>query len=243
MITSMRGCVARNDLWTWPISSRSFSCDFAIKLLKYVTSCHVCLTTQTVLARCLFHGLHIYDTIQPMRGRRVAYHFQVNRSKVKVTLVVHIFAVGAGGILVDHRSTISSSHYYHYHHHHHRRRRRDYHYHYHYHYCFCRALLNPMISWLLECVSTSIPGTFPDRLLITMISNIGMCIQVESRHDWLTHCGHVMPYGGIVQEPKWGPGKVWEYKVLWLILNLKVYWKKLSLVATTATLGNLFLFA
>ena len=24
----------------------------------------------------------------------------------------------------------------------------------------------------------------------------------------------------LVQEPKWGPGNVWEYKVLWLILNL-----------------------
>ena len=24
----------------------------------------------------------------------------------------------------------------------------------------------------------------------------------------------------IVQEPKWGPGNFWEYKVLWLILNL-----------------------
>ena len=29
MITSMRGCVACNDLWPWPISSRSFSCDVA----------------------------------------------------------------------------------------------------------------------------------------------------------------------------------------------------------------------
>ena len=29
MITSMRGCVARNDLWPWPISPRSFSCDVA----------------------------------------------------------------------------------------------------------------------------------------------------------------------------------------------------------------------
>ena len=46
--------------------------------------------------------------------------------------------------------------------------------------------------------------------------------------------------GWIVQEPKWGPGNVWEYKVLWLILNLYVYWRKLSLVATTATLGNYF---
>ena len=36
------------------------------------------------------------------------YHFQVNRSKVKVTPVIQIFVVGAGGILVDHWSTISS---------------------------------------------------------------------------------------------------------------------------------------
>ena len=31
-------CVACNDLWPWPVSSRSFSDDFAIKLLKYGTS-------------------------------------------------------------------------------------------------------------------------------------------------------------------------------------------------------------
>ena len=28
MITSMRGCIAYNDLWPWPISSRSFDLDF-----------------------------------------------------------------------------------------------------------------------------------------------------------------------------------------------------------------------
>ena len=38
MITSMRGFVSRNDLWSRLISSRSFSHDFAIKLLKYGTS-------------------------------------------------------------------------------------------------------------------------------------------------------------------------------------------------------------
>ena len=27
MITTMRGCVAHNDLWSWPISSRSFGLD------------------------------------------------------------------------------------------------------------------------------------------------------------------------------------------------------------------------
>ena len=33
---------------------------------------------------------------------------QVNRSKVKITWVIRIFAVGVGGILIDHHSTISS---------------------------------------------------------------------------------------------------------------------------------------
>ena len=49
MITSIRGSVECNDLWPWLISSRSFSHDFAIKLLKYNTSCHVCSTACTVL--------------------------------------------------------------------------------------------------------------------------------------------------------------------------------------------------
>ena len=29
MIINMRGCMAHNDLWPWPISSRCFSCDIA----------------------------------------------------------------------------------------------------------------------------------------------------------------------------------------------------------------------
>ena len=63
------------------------------------------------VACCLFHGLHSYKAqIQPMsmvRGQLVAYHFQVNRSNVKVTQVAHIFAVEAGDILVDHWPTVS----------------------------------------------------------------------------------------------------------------------------------------
>ena len=39
MITSMRGCVARNDLWPWPISSKSFSCDVA-NLMDYIHLWH-----------------------------------------------------------------------------------------------------------------------------------------------------------------------------------------------------------
>ena len=49
MITSMRGCVAYNDLWLWSLSSRTTSHDFAIKLLKYDTSCRVCSTACTLL--------------------------------------------------------------------------------------------------------------------------------------------------------------------------------------------------
>ena len=41
-------------------------------------------------------------------GLCATYHFQFNRSNVKVTRLVRIFWVRAGGILVDHRSTISS---------------------------------------------------------------------------------------------------------------------------------------
>ena len=120
MITSMRGCVACNDLWPWSISSRSFSHDFAIKLLKYGTSCAVRPTACTVLDEfflylaqmitnmrryvvcndlwpwpissrlfscevAYFNGLYSHVTqIQPRRGCCVMYHFQVNRSKVKV---------------------------------------------------------------------------------------------------------------------------------------------------------------
>ena len=38
MITSFRGSVTCNDLWSWALSSRSFSHNFAIKLLRYGTS-------------------------------------------------------------------------------------------------------------------------------------------------------------------------------------------------------------
>ena len=50
MITSIMGCVMHNDLWTWPISSRSFSYEFAIKLLEYRKPYWpVCSTACTVM--------------------------------------------------------------------------------------------------------------------------------------------------------------------------------------------------
>ena len=56
MITSISGCVTHKHIWRWPISSRSFSNTFAVKLLKYGTACHVCFTGHTVL-----DGFHIWE--------------------------------------------------------------------------------------------------------------------------------------------------------------------------------------
>ena len=38
MITSMRGCVAYNDLWPWPISSRSFGLDLENRVLSVAST-------------------------------------------------------------------------------------------------------------------------------------------------------------------------------------------------------------
>ena len=48
MTSSINGCVAHDDLWPLPISSRSFRHEFGIQLLKNVTSC-VRSTAHTVL--------------------------------------------------------------------------------------------------------------------------------------------------------------------------------------------------
>ena len=124
MITSMGGCVASNDLSPWPISSRSFSHDFIVKLLKYMV--HLVLSTLQHIQFWMnsFHIWHKWSLswdgvarhissvflivtlpilwflfmwqTQPVRGRRVMHHFQVDRSKVRVTRVDQMFAVGVG---------------------------------------------------------------------------------------------------------------------------------------------------
>ena len=45
----LRGCVAHDGLWPWPVSFRSLSYNFATKLLKYDTPCPVRSTAYTVL--------------------------------------------------------------------------------------------------------------------------------------------------------------------------------------------------
>ena len=126
-----RGCVACSDLWPWPVSSRSFNYEFAIKLLKCGTSWRplygtysygwilsilgtnnhqkkrVCRSqwplTLTYILKiiqlwlCPFHSSYscVAQMIH-MREQCVMYHFHVNRSNIKVTRVIQIFAVGAG---------------------------------------------------------------------------------------------------------------------------------------------------
>ena len=98
MITSKRWCVMHHNLWPWPISSRSFSHDFALKLLKYGTSCHVHSTAGTVL-----------EGFFPYLAQMIASMRQyVDRPKVKVTRKLLILVVRAGGILADHQSMIIS---------------------------------------------------------------------------------------------------------------------------------------
>ena len=67
MIFSKTGFLALNDLWSWPISSRSFSHDFAIKPLKYIPSCCVHSTARTVL-----DNFHIWHKWSPTCARCVA---------------------------------------------------------------------------------------------------------------------------------------------------------------------------
>ena len=119
MITIMRGCVARNDIWLSPLPSKSFSCDFAFKLLKYVTSSRVRSASRAVLYKLFPYLAHMITSVRGCVTRNepwrwlissrlfscdfaytsderwgVTYHFQVNRSKVKVTRGIRIWRSG-----------------------------------------------------------------------------------------------------------------------------------------------------
>ena len=78
MIASIRGFVVRNDFWPWPMSPRSFSYDFAIKLLKYGTSCHVRSTACTILVGFFPYLAQMITSMSQC----------MDRSKIKFTWVV-----------------------------------------------------------------------------------------------------------------------------------------------------------
>ena len=100
MITSTRACVACNYLWSWPISSKSFSHDFAIKLLKYGTSCHVHSTASTVLDGFFpyltqvitnMKGCVIHNDLWPwpISSRAFSHDFVIKLLKYGATCSVH----------------------------------------------------------------------------------------------------------------------------------------------------------
>ena len=64
MIISMRRCDAYNGIWPWCISSRWFSHDFAIKLIKYAPSCHVHSTAHTVLEQSFPYLAHMITSMR-----------------------------------------------------------------------------------------------------------------------------------------------------------------------------------
>ena len=97
IIISMRGCVAHNDLWPWPI---------AIKLLRYGISCPVCSTAHTVLDKFFPYVAQMITSMGgfiacndhwswPLSSKSfshdLAINFQDNRSKI--TQVIQMFAV------------------------------------------------------------------------------------------------------------------------------------------------------
>ena len=63
MITTMRGCVAHNDLWPWPISSRSFGLDLENRVRS--------------VASTVLDGFFLYlaQMITVIRGRVACYIF------------------------------------------------------------------------------------------------------------------------------------------------------------------------
>ena len=90
-------------IWPWPIFSRSFSHDFAIKLLKYGT-----------LALSALHHVQFWMDSFPIWHKWSLAWEDVSRGqrwRCYRSFEFLRLGVGGGGILVDHRSTISSSDY------------------------------------------------------------------------------------------------------------------------------------
>ena len=78
MITSMRGCAVHNDLCSWPISSRSFSHELAIKVLRYGTSCPVRSTACTVLEDFFTYLAQMKSSMRRCVARNDLWHWPIS---------------------------------------------------------------------------------------------------------------------------------------------------------------------
>ena len=90
MITTMRGCVAYNDLWPWPISSRSFGLDLENRVLSVAsTVLDGFFPSRMPCPLCIIYS---YGWILFILGTNDHYHERVCRAPWPLTLT-YIFKV------------------------------------------------------------------------------------------------------------------------------------------------------
>ena len=86
MITTMRGCVAHNDLWPWPISSRSFGLDlenrarsvastvldgFLLYLAQMITIIRGCVACYVFFRIWKFYFLQFFEIFRPWPWKKI----------------------------------------------------------------------------------------------------------------------------------------------------------------------------
>ena len=90
MISSMKGCIAHNDLWLWPISSRSFGHNFATKLSKYGTSCRVRHAVRTVLDRFILYLAQIITTMKECLALNGLWSWPISSSSFNCNFAIKL---------------------------------------------------------------------------------------------------------------------------------------------------------
>ena len=92
MISSMRGCVAHNDLWPWVLDLYlSFSHEFAMKVLKYVTYCRVCSTVCTILDGFFPYLAYMITSMRGCVARNDLWPWHVSSSSFSHDFAIHMY--------------------------------------------------------------------------------------------------------------------------------------------------------
>ena len=66
LFTIVRGCVACNGPWPWPLPSRSLNREFLVQLPKYCTCCHILSTACAVMNGFVLHLAHMFANIRAL---------------------------------------------------------------------------------------------------------------------------------------------------------------------------------
>ena len=94
MITTMRGCVAHNDLWPWPISSRSFSLDLGNRVrsvtFTVLDGFFLCLAQMITISRgCV--SCYVFFRIRKFKFLANFWNFSALNLKKKSTVLDGFF--------------------------------------------------------------------------------------------------------------------------------------------------------